>query len=90
MWSKGRATPRARICPAMHTSRTRVRRGVRGETAHVGERAHVPVLRAYFQPVDFLVNRAGIAGLASGAVSGSPEAEAISRSSSSSFGNPAS
>ena len=44
---------------------------------------------AYFQPVDLRVNRAGIAGLLSGAGSDSPDAAAISRSSSSSFGRPA-
>ena len=44
----------------------------------------------YFHPVDFRVNREGSGGLRSGVGSGSPAAAAISRSSSSSLGSPAS
>ncbi len=44
----------------------------------------------YFQPVDFRVNLAGIAGLLSAGASGSPAAAAISRSRLSAFGSPAS
>jgi hypothetical protein len=45
---------------------------------------------AYFQPLGFRVNRAGNAGLLSGAGSGSPDASLISCSSSASLGRPAS
>jgi hypothetical protein len=48
------------------------------------------VLRNYFQPLDFRVNRAGNVGLLSGAGSGSFDKPLISRSSSSSLGRPAS
>jgi len=51
-------------------------------------RVAVPV--AYFQPLGFRVNRAGNAGLLSGAASGSPDASLISRSRSASLGRPAS
>ena len=92
-WAR-RKTPRCSATPSNSSARSTAssaaccrcgaRSGVKGADGSC------PSGPRHRQPLGFLVNRAGSAGLAGAAAGSSPDASAISRSRSSSFGRPAS